>query len=363
MYGNLTLLEIWPLRLEDIVVVLVETESERRYSCIIQLVLTSSNDNSNGRLALRVTSEAIPRPTMVSDMISSSGKWDWERLEHHLPISALESLAAIQLPKPEYGIDVPGWRWEERRNFWMKSAYKFLMQEGDSLRDSKWRIIWSLRVPQRIRVFMWITSHKRHLTNVERRRRHLSLSDTCSICLNGVEDLDHVLRKCHKVHDLWSSILSPDMLDWFWTTPFDAWLLNNIKRSARPEQPDFDWSMQFSIFCWLLWKNRCRIVFDKKFAMHDSILDSVLLAELWAIYDGLNQAWDAGFQRVVVESDNKEARGWFVKSCHVLREENAAANKLVVLGKGCGMNGSIFVVPPRAVASIVEHDQRRWIEE
>ncbi|KAK8624715.1 hypothetical protein V6N13_089602 [Hibiscus sabdariffa] len=113
---------------------------------------------------------------MVSDMISNLGEWDWERLEHHLPISALESLVAIQPPKPEYGIDVPGW--------------------------------------------------------------------------------------------------------------------------------------------------------------------SVLVQSIWALMQ----------------------RDWLVKVCHVLREENAAADKLAALGKGCGLNGSIFVVPPGAVASIVEHDQRRWMQ-
>ncbi|KAL4383861.1 hypothetical protein GQ457_15G017010 [Hibiscus cannabinus] len=36
---------------------------------------------------------------------------------------------------------------------------------------------------------------------------------------------------------------------------------------------------------------------------------------------------------------------------------------LAALGKGCGMDGRISVIPPGVVASIVEHDQLRWMEE
>ncbi|KAK8476512.1 hypothetical protein V6N11_074061 [Hibiscus sabdariffa] len=115
---------------------------------------------------------------------------------------------------------------------------------------------------------------------------------------------------------------------------------------------------------------------------------SVLLADLWAIYDGLNLAWDVGFRRVDVDSDNMEAvciinrmsptfgrsalvqsiwsliqRDWLVKVSHVPREENVAADKLATLGRGYGKDGRVFVVPPGVVASIVGHDQRRWMEE
>ncbi|KAK8658742.1 hypothetical protein V6N13_036939 [Hibiscus sabdariffa] len=251
--------------------------------------------------------EALAKGDVVGVTAGSSDDGIKERLEHHLSISALESLVAIQPPKPEYGSDVPGWI-----------------------------------VPQRIRVFMWITAHKRHLTNVERKRQHLSLSDTCSICLNGVErevlegaSVDTVGKRA-----VIGGLIRDDS---------GGWLTGFYRSIGRY---------------------------------------SVLLAELWAIYDGLNHAWDAGFQRVTVESDNKEAiciinrmsltldcsvlvqsiqalmqRDWLVKVCHVPREENAAADKLVALGKGCGLDGRIFVVPPGAVASIVEHDQRRWMEE
>ncbi|KAK8553841.1 hypothetical protein V6N12_030823 [Hibiscus sabdariffa] len=50
---------------------------------------------------------------------------------------------------------------------------------------------------------MWIAAHQRHLTNVERARRHMASSDECNICHNGPEDINHVLRFYTKARELW----------------------------------------------------------------------------------------------------------------------------------------------------------------
>ncbi|KAK9024491.1 hypothetical protein V6N11_004651 [Hibiscus sabdariffa] len=223
--------------------------------------------------------------------------------------------------------------------------------------------------------------------------------------------------------------------------------------------------MRFSIFCWLLWKNRCSALFDTEHYVREGILDkgdrlilecnkvfsyskvyqprpgvremfckgpardwvkvnvdasvdtkdnrtaigglirddsggwlrgfyrfvgrcSVLLAELWAIYDGLRLAWETGFRQVVVDSDNMEAvsivnrsslvlarsalvqsiwilmqQDWLVKVGHVPREENAAAHELAALDRRPDKDGRVLVVPPGAVASIVDREQRRWLGE
>ncbi|KAK8504810.1 hypothetical protein V6N12_033062 [Hibiscus sabdariffa] len=93
--------------------------------------------DSTGHLAFGCISDAVPRSTMVSYMLTSSGDWDWGRLEHQLPRSVLKTLAAVKPSMPQCGPDVPGWRWDERRRFMLASTYKSLMSGGDSARDSK----------------------------------------------------------------------------------------------------------------------------------------------------------------------------------------------------------------------------------
>ncbi|KAK8522916.1 hypothetical protein V6N12_056609 [Hibiscus sabdariffa] len=37
----------------------------------------------------------------------------------------IDKIAATLPPRPQYGTDLPGWRWEERRHFTLGSTYDF----------------------------------------------------------------------------------------------------------------------------------------------------------------------------------------------------------------------------------------------
>ncbi|KAK9004294.1 hypothetical protein V6N11_002096 [Hibiscus sabdariffa] len=93
-------------------------------------------------------------PSMVADMVSATGDWDWNRLRELLPEEVLDHLAATPPPLPHLGEDVLGWRWDAKREFRVSSAYSFLMHEGERICNSKWTRIWSLKVPQRLRCSM-----------------------------------------------------------------------------------------------------------------------------------------------------------------------------------------------------------------
>ncbi|KAL4362541.1 hypothetical protein GQ457_04G033940 [Hibiscus cannabinus] len=99
-------------------------------------------------------------------------------------------------------------------------------------------------------------------------------------------------------------------------------------------------------------------------------IGSVIEAELWAIYDGLNFAWDLGFRRVMVESDSQNAirlvsdgkkrprglsilpyivaicdRDWEVAFGFVCREGNKAADILTKRGIMGVIEGEVFIIP------------------
>ncbi|KAL4310298.1 hypothetical protein GQ457_01G018690 [Hibiscus cannabinus] len=108
-----------------------------------------------------------------------------------------------------------------------------------------------------------------------------------------------------------------------------------------------------------------------------------LLAELWAIHDGLLLAWDLGFRMVELESDSLEAvrivcvqsnalctsalvgaiasligREWMVEVRHITRDSNGVADKLAKQGRVLGMESTIFGVAPAVVAGLVEAEKR-----
>ncbi|KAK9030502.1 hypothetical protein V6N11_031928 [Hibiscus sabdariffa] len=72
---------------------------------------------SYGRLVSECTSIASPRPVAVSDMVTSTGDWDWNRVRGILPEPVLDSMAASLPPVSQLGSDVPGWRWDKTGEF------------------------------------------------------------------------------------------------------------------------------------------------------------------------------------------------------------------------------------------------------
>ncbi|KAK8523532.1 hypothetical protein V6N12_048050 [Hibiscus sabdariffa] len=111
----------------------------------------------------------------------------------------------------------------------------------------------------------------------------------------------------------------------------------------------------------------------------------MIVAELWAISDGLQHAWDGGFRHVELETDSAEAanicnglstalqhsilvlaihellqRSWQVRIRHVSRSGNAVDDKLARLGQQYMLQGSYFAAPPVEVVSLVGEEQQRW---
>ncbi|KAK8486844.1 hypothetical protein V6N13_035175 [Hibiscus sabdariffa] len=99
----------------------------------------------------------------------------------------------------------------------------------------------------------------------------------CSICGEGVEDIDHILRRCTKARTLWTQVFGDAHIGGdFFEQSFDVWLQNNLSSSASWGGSVLDWGMQFSVWCWLLWKLRCSMVFDVEFTERDRVLHTGL---------------------------------------------------------------------------------------
>ncbi|KAK9035735.1 hypothetical protein V6N11_077766 [Hibiscus sabdariffa] len=232
-------------------------------------------------------------------MVDERGDWDWGRLRGVLPEEVLDRIAAYPTPKAQYGSDVPGWRWDDKQIFSVRSSYAFLKRDDGNHRHCHWRRIWSLKVPQRVHVFMWLTVHGKHMSNAERVRRHLAMSAECPICHDGEEDLDHILRSCPTACELWRRILGPIRFADFCLNPFDVWLMDNLS-----------------------------------------------CTDAWM---GGRMEWGACF------SD------WVVFVRHVPRECNGVADSLAALGRDYGWQGSTFPAPSRGIVHRLDDERQQWL--
>ncbi|KAL4318457.1 hypothetical protein GQ457_18G015190 [Hibiscus cannabinus] len=392
----------------------------------------------------------------VVDMVCGTEEWDWRRLAQVLPRELVERIATVRPPCGDTGADKPVWRHGNKHQFTMLSAYEAIADRDGPHEGGEWRKIWKLLVPQRIRVFVCIVFHDRLLTNVERFRRHITGSNLCGICGASPESVDHVLRSCAMVRNVWLRAIPMEVRDVFFNIPFKGWLCKNLF------DPNFvicdeDWSIRFAIICWFIWKRRCCLVLGSGETFNDDILVRVnrmvegckraycanlrvpsqsivqscwcapslgwvkfnvdasvstrdsragvggvlrddrgcwllgfsrflgrcdsLLAELWAIHDGLLHAWDSGYVRVELESDclevvriiNSESRAlegsalvssitgvisrdWTVVVAHVGRGSNRVVDALAARGRDLGVGGMQLLAPPDALVSLIEEE-------
>ncbi|CAN0870549.1 Putative ribonuclease H protein At1g65750 [Linum grandiflorum] len=118
-------------------------------------------------------SALISDDILVADICDDAGKWNVSFLNENLSANVVEQVLGMTPPSAELGNDKLVWGLEPNGMFSIKSAYILIKQLNDVDTGKLWRKVWTWQGPNKIRHFLWLASHDRLLTNVERRRRHL----------------------------------------------------------------------------------------------------------------------------------------------------------------------------------------------
>lgn len=88
-------------------------------------------------------------------------------------------MAAIILHEDSEVDDYTGWNEEASGEFSISSAYDIVVNVEEPIEAAKWNSIWKLKVPNRIRTFLWLVRHGRILTNGNRVKRGVLDCDKC----------------------------------------------------------------------------------------------------------------------------------------------------------------------------------------
>ncbi|KAL4384595.1 hypothetical protein GQ457_15G016670 [Hibiscus cannabinus] len=147
---------------------------------------------------------------------------------------------------------------------------------------------------------------------------------------SGTEDIDHVLRFCMMAYELWRYVLGQEVENGFDELSFDEWLHGNITGILIGDVEREEWGMRFSVYCWLLWKRRCNMVFDADFIERETVLDRgnrfiedckaaysplrmnpMVVQQRGQSWEGALRGWVKGNVDVVVNtSDGRAAVAW-----------------------------------------------------
>jgi len=131
------------------------------------------------------------------------------------------------------------------------------------------KVLQKTKAPPKCKFFVWLALHNGCWTAQRRFTYNLQDSDSCNLCDQHSETMDHHLVQCSFSSEVWHRLLLPLGLQSLAPSTlefsFADWWTTSRKRLAVDSRKPFD---SFVVLvCWMLWKERNSRVFDKRAAM------------------------------------------------------------------------------------------------
>jgi zinc-binding in reverse transcriptase len=85
-------------------------------------------------------------------------------------------------------------------------SYDFITCPG--VKEQLPHIPWKLRIPSKVKIFLWLLHRNRILTNANLRKNNWPCGATCVLCSMAIEeDADHLFFRCHYARRIWNDKL------------------------------------------------------------------------------------------------------------------------------------------------------------
>ncbi|KAJ1393197.1 Reverse transcriptase zinc-binding domain [Sesbania bispinosa] len=170
-----------------------------------QSSLWFSDWSRQGKLCNKVSFVHVSDLELQVRDIWDGSHWILEHLYTVLPEEVRSIILQSQGPSNSLLPDDWFWLCEVNGIFSVSSCYKWLVHRLRALptEDSVWKKVWSLKLPEKLKFFVWQCFHDALPTNQKHSACHLSPSPSCPRCLAPVEDLTHCLRGCPHARELW----------------------------------------------------------------------------------------------------------------------------------------------------------------
>jgi ribonuclease HI len=217
--------------------------------------------------------------TKVSQLLDPlTGQWD-EILLRSI-FNQLDVNRILRIPLNVHGFeDFIAWSFSKHGMYTVRSAYhlqwryqfgstgRLLTSPGVSATNPVWKTVWKLKLPSKIKIFIWRSLHgilpvKSTLVN-----RHIGTSGQCPICSSGPEDIAHLLFRCPKAKEVWESLgLANSVDDAILADRAGSAILEHILCKEEQNFQNFDLGLKevMMVTCWYLWWLRRRRTHDEE---------------------------------------------------------------------------------------------------
>ncbi|XP_078168507.1 uncharacterized protein LOC144563006 [Carex rostrata] len=198
---------------------------------------------------------------MTVQQARNGNRWNLN-LVQHLSVQAEQEKQQLMQELNVYivdqeEIDQLSWKWGLRGKFTVKTSYE-AMASGPYIENCIAKI-WKLTAPMRILIFGWLVIKNRILTTNNLTRKGWELPNICYLCRKEAESVRHLFHACNFStllrREITVKIPELNNCQFFQSGSFKAAILSSKLTMVR--------QMQLA-FCFILWKERCRWLFQDK---------------------------------------------------------------------------------------------------
>jgi ribonuclease HI len=182
-----------------------------------------------------------------------------------------EAEAILGIPlSSKHPSDTAVWGGTKNGVYSVRSGYYTLLNESyydnpgpsnTSFEAKVWNTIWGLKIPAKIRHFLWRACHESLPTRINLHHRHVIQDPSCGNCNYWNETVLHALWQCNTLEEIWNSVpwgrrlvhnhylnfmelfhhchldLSPSELQLFAFTTWSIWYRRNCQRLNQQPAP------------------------------------------------------------------------------------------------------------------------------
>lgn len=165
----------------------------------------------------------IPQPrdpsaqhiTWAHELMTSDGKdWNMKLVTNLFWQQEVETIKSIPISQAG-SKDRLVWQFHKKGIYTVHSAYQQLQHRDANMRQqvetssdmamkrSMWRRMWKMQVKEKLKHFVWRCYHNILPTNLQLDMKGIQIDTTCPMCVEGEENLEHLLFNCSRAQVIW----------------------------------------------------------------------------------------------------------------------------------------------------------------
>jgi hypothetical protein len=146
--------------------------------------------------------------------------------------------------------------------FTTKSCYQAFFR--GSIIFEPWRRLWKSWAQPKCKMFLWLAIRNKCWTADNLEKRGLSHLETCPLCDQGDETIQHLLTSCVVARQFWYHLITPFGLVHLTPRTDEASFADWWRRASKGIQKDKRKGFNSAIIlgAWSIWLQRNRTVFD-----------------------------------------------------------------------------------------------------